>query len=125
MALLAPLLVIGALVAYFVAASQLAVLPRIPWPSLVVMAAGVALALRSWWRRPRLATRASAVVSTGVFAFALWFLFSFSMLPAREDRPAVGDAFPDFALPSSTGETFRLADARDRRHLIVLYRGDW
>jgi hypothetical protein len=111
---------IAGFVAYFVATTQLAVFRRIPWESLAVMALGVALGVAAWWRRPRLATRASALLSSAVLAFALWFFFSFSMLPAREDRPAVGDTFPDFALPTSTGGTFQLAAAPDRRHLIVL-----
>jgi peroxiredoxin len=36
----------------------------------------------------------------------------------------VGDPFPDFALPDSTGATFRLSEQRGRRVLLLFYRGD-
>jgi len=57
--------------------------------------------------------------------FACWFLFSFSMYGPREDRPRVGERFPDFTLPASDGSTFSLAAARGRRLLVLCYRGDW
>src|SRR5262245_22127584 len=99
---LAPLLTVAGFVGYFVAATQFGWMPRTPWLFLAIMAAGVALGVRAWWRHPRLGTRLSAVLASGVFAFALWFLFSASMLRPREDRPRVGETFPDFALPTST-----------------------
>lgn len=123
--LLAPLLTVAGFVGYMVAATRFAWMPRTPWLFLAIMASGVALAAWSWWVHPRLATRVSALLASGVLALAVWFLFSFTMLGPREDRPRVGDTFPDFALPTSTGETFRLSAAGDRRHLIILYRGDW
>ena len=47
------------------------------------------------------------------------------MYAAREDRPRVGERFPDFALPASDGGAFHLAEARGRRLLILFYRGAW
>ncbi|MEW6271418.1 MAG: hypothetical protein AB1689_19220 [Thermodesulfobacteriota bacterium] len=124
-AVLAPLLVIGGFAAYMIATFQLAWFQRIPWLFLAIMVLGVALGVRAVWRRPRVWTGLSAAVSVAAFAWACWFLFVGTMHGPREDRPRVGETFPDFALPTSTGETFRLSEARDRRHLIVLYRGDW
>lgn len=36
----------------------------------------------------------------------------------------VNEAAPDFALPSDTGETFRLSEQRGRKLLLVFYPGD-
>ena len=53
-----------------------------------------------------------------------YYFFVFSIFERREDRPAPGEIFPDFSLPEATGGTFHLASAK-RRHLLILYRGDW
>ena len=123
-AILAPLLTIAGFVGYLVATIQFAWFQRTPWLFLGVMLLGVALGVRAVWRHPRIWTGLSAALSVAVFAFACFFLFWATMHGPREDRPRVGETFPDFALQTSTGETFQLASS-DRRHLIVLYRGDW
>jgi len=87
--------------------------------------AAAAFALYQLARTPGIATVVAAALSLGILGFAVWFFFSFSMYGAREDRPRVGDRFPDFTLPASDGATFRLADACGRRLLILCYRGDW
>ena len=51
--------------------------------------------------------------------------FAYSMYAPREDRPRVGDRFPDFRLPSSDGAVFDLAAGRGKRHLLIFYRGSW
>ena len=98
---------------------------RIPWELLAVTAAAAAFALYQLARAPGITTVVAAALSLGILGFAVWFFFSFSMYGAREDRPRVGDRFPDFTLPASDGSTFRLADACGRRLLILCYRGDW
>jgi len=60
-----------------------------------------------------------------IVVFSAWFVFSFTMYDRREDRPRVGDHFPDFTLPASDGTTFSLAAARGRRVLLIFYRGAW
>ena len=104
---------------------RLPIYRRIPWELLAVNAAACAFALYRLARTPSIATVVAAAVSLGILGFAVWFFFSFSMYGAREDRPRVGDHFPDFTLPASDGSTFRLADACGRRLLIICYRGDW
>ena len=98
---------------------------RVPWEFLGVIAGATALALVHATRAPALGTAIAVVLSTGALAFAAWFFLSFSMYGPREDRPAVGERFPDFTLPTSEGTTFSLADARGRRLLVLCYRGDW
>jgi hypothetical protein len=124
-ALLAPILAGGGFVAYVLITTKLGIFREVPWEFLAVSALGAALGVRALVRRPGILTGASAVLSIGLAAFAFHYIFVASMFGPREDRPAVGETFPDFALPTSTGETFRLADATDKRHLVILYRGDW
>ena len=123
--ILAPLLAIGGIAAYFVLAIRFALFQRVPWEFLAISACGAALGVYALWRRPGLASGASALVSVGVLALSCWYLFSFSMFAPREDRPRVGDVFPDFALTSASGEPFQLSARDGRRHLLILYRGDW
>ena len=122
--LLAPLLAIGGFALYFLISFRFAVYRRHPWEFLALIAAGTALAVHRVWVAPGVGTGVAAAVSAGVLGFACWFLFSFSMYARREERPRVGERFPDFALPGSDGKTFHLAEHRGR-HLIVLYRGAW
>jgi peroxiredoxin len=40
--------------------------------------------------------------------------------------PDVGERAPDFTLPDSTGERRSLSQlARDRRQVLIFYRGHW
>ncbi|MBM4247024.1 MAG: redoxin domain-containing protein [Deltaproteobacteria bacterium] len=123
--ILAPLLAVGGAAAYMLLALKLGLYWRVPWPFLTVIAAGAGLGVVALVRRPGVGSGISAVLSGGVLVLALWWLFSFSMFGPREDRPRVGDVFPDFALPSAGGGTFALAERSGRRHLLMLYRGDW
>jgi hypothetical protein len=124
-AILAPVLAGGALVAYVLITTQLGIFRAVPWEYLALSLAGSALGLWLFARRRRWWTAVSAALSVALTGFVFWYVFLGSVLPAREDSPRVGDRFPDFALPTSTGGTFRLAQTTGRRHLIVLYRGDW
>jgi hypothetical protein len=124
-ALLPPLLALGAFGLYFLTSFRLARWRRTPWEFLAVIAAGAGLGVWLFVRTPGPGTAASALTSVAILGFACWFLFSFSMYGPREDRPRVGDRFPDFALPASDGTTFSLAAARGRRLLVLCYRGDW
>lgn len=120
-----PLLAIAGFVAYFAVALRFRVYRRIPWLFLGVTAAGAAIGLLEAVRRPGAGTAIAALVAIAVLAFASWYLFSYSMFARREDRPRVGDEFPDFTLPSSSGEPFRLRETRGQARVIILYRGDW
>lgn len=122
---LAPLLAIGGAAAYMLLTLRFGLYWRVPWPFLLVIAGGAALGVGVLVRRPGIASGIAALLSVGVLALACWWLFSFSMFAPREDRPRVGDAFPDFSLPTAGGGTFSLSGRDGRRHLLLLYRGDW
>jgi hypothetical protein len=124
-ALLAPIIAGGAFVAYVLITTKLGIFRRIPWEFLALSGFGAALGIRALVRRPGVATGLSAVVSVALTGFAFWYVFVLSMFGPREDRPNVGEVFPDFALATSTGGTFRLSEAVGKRHLVILYRGDW
>jgi AhpC/TSA family len=124
-ALLPPLISIAGFVLYFVVTTRLGVYRRVPWEYVAVIASGVLLGVVQLRRNPGLATAAGTLVAAAVLGLSSWYLFSYSMFAAREDRPAIGDAFPDFTLPTSDGGTYRLADASGTRRLLIFYRGAW
>lgn len=123
--LLAPLLVIAGFALYLGLNFQLGIFRRIPYEALAIAGLGVALGIWRATSRPGAGTIAAALASVALAGFALWWVFGYSMYGAREDRPAVGDRFPDFALPDSRGGSFALASARGRPILLLFYRGDW
>ena len=124
-ALLAPILAGGAFVAYVMITTKLGIFREVPWEFLALSALGSGLGVWALLRRPGLWTGTSAVLSIALTGFAFWYVFVGSMFAPRELRPAIGETFPDFELPASSGGTFRLGETTDKRHLIVLYRGDW
>ena len=122
---LAPLIAVGGFALYFLATFRFAIYRRRPWEFLAISGAGAALGVYRLAVLPSWATGLAASLAVGVFAFACWFLLSFSMYATREDRPRTGERFPAFTLPTSDGGTFHLGAHPGRRHLVVLYRGAW
>jgi hypothetical protein len=121
-----PLVALVGLGLYFVpVAAGRPVFRRVPWETLALVALGAVAGVVLLVQAPSAARAAGALVALALLAFSGWFFFRYSMYGAREDRPAVGDRFPDFTLVDSTGRTFHLAEAGDRRRLIMLYRGYW
>ena len=120
-----PLVAAAAFGLYFLLTFRLTIYRRVPWDVLGVMVAAAALAVHQLVQAPGTATAIGTALTVGIAGFACWFLFSFTMYAPREDRPRVGERFPDFALPASDGGAFRLAEARGRRLLILFYRGAW
>jgi hypothetical protein len=123
--LLGPVLVIAGFALYMASNTQLGRFRRMPWEFLAVSAAGVLHALGYFATHPTASTATAAVISVALGGFLGWFFFSFSIYGTREDRPRVGDRFPDFILPASDGGVFDFAAARGRRHLLIFFRGSW
>ena len=122
---LGPILVIAGFALYMATNTQLGRFRRIPLEFLAVSASGVLHALGYFVTHPALSTGIAAAISVALGGMLGWFFFVFSMYGPREDRPRVGDRFPDFILPASDGGVFDLAAARGRRHLLIFYRGSW
>jgi hypothetical protein len=123
--LLGPVLVLSGFGLYMLSNTQLGRFRRIPWEFLAVSALGAVVAVATALREGGPASAVAAVVSSVLFAFLLWFFFVFSMYATREDRPRVGDHFPEFRLPTSDGGVFDLAAERGKWHLFIFYRGSW
>jgi hypothetical protein len=121
----APLLAVAGIALYFAVTTRFAVWREVPWEFLALSAAGAVLGVRRLVRRPGAGTAAAALVAVLVAGFFAADVFWLSRFGMREDRPRVGDAFPDFRLPTSTGGTYGLADARGKKLLVLCYRGDW
>ena len=125
LALLGPFVVLSGFGLYMASNTLLGRFRRVPWEFLAVSAAGVIAAVVLAAREPGTAATVAAAVSVVLFGLLLWFFFGYSMYAAREDRPRVGDRFPQFRLPTSDGAVFDLASERGRRHLLLFYRGSW
>jgi hypothetical protein len=123
--LIGPLLVLSGFGLYMASNTLLGRFRRIPWEFLAVSAAGAVAAVILAARESGTAATVGAGASIVLFALLLWFFFGYSMYAAREDRPRVGDRFPQFRLPTSNGAVFDLASERGRRHLLLFYRGSW
>ena len=123
--LLGPLLVLSGFGLYMASNTLLGRFRRVPWEFLAVSAVGVIAALILAARGPGMAATVGAAASVVLFALLLWFFFGYSMYAAREDRPRVGDRFPQFSLPTSDGAVFDLASEHGKRHLLLFYRGSW
>src|SRR5258705_2444568 len=121
--LFGPLLVLSGFGLYMGTNTMLGRFRRMPWEFLAVSAIGVVVAIGIALRSGGTANTVAAVVSVALGAFLVWFFFVFSMYEAREDRPRVGDRFPDFRLPTSEGGVFDFGAVRGKRHLLIFYRG--
>jgi hypothetical protein len=125
MLLLGPVLVLSGFGLYMLSNTRLGRFRRIPWEFLAVSALGAIVAVATALREGGTASAVAAVVSAVLFAFLLWFFFVYSMYATREEKPRVGDRFPEFRLPTSDGGVFDLATERGKRHLLIFYRGSW
>jgi hypothetical protein len=123
--LVGPVLVLSGFGLYVASNTLLARFRRTPWEWLGVSALGVVVAATLALREGGTANAVAAVSSAVLFAFLVWFFFGYSMYGVREDRPRVGDRFPDFRLPTSEGAVFDLGAERGKRHLLIFYRGSW
>ena len=123
--LIGPLLVLSGFGLYMGSTTFLGRFQRTPWEFLAVSALGPVAAIAIALRDGGTASIAAAGVSVVLFAFLVWFFFGYSMYTTREDRPRLGDRFPEFRLPTSEGGVFDLAAERGKRHLLIFYRGSW
>jgi hypothetical protein len=94
--LVGPLLVLSGFGLYMGPNTMLGRFRRMPWEFLAVSALGVLVAIAIALRSGGTANTVAAVVSVALGGFLVWFFFAFSMYEPREDRPRVGDRFPDF-----------------------------
>jgi hypothetical protein len=95
-----------------------------PWPSYLLLALAVGVALRSpsRWRRK------GAVVALTSTLLVLLVAYT-SYLSGLDRAPLavnVGDRFPDFTVTTSLREPFSPRDLRGKTAaLYIFYRGDW
>lgn len=98
---------------------------RIPWEFLALSTLGAVLSLAQVLSHPGPGTIAAALVGVGFLCFMGWLFFVKTMYGKREERPRVGDRFPDFRLPASDGGVYDFASARGKPRLLIFYRGSW
>jgi len=123
---LGPLIALVGLVTYFSHAVKVPVLRDTAALNLIVVSIGVAVAAWGVVRR-RNWKGWVGLLAAGAFASLLFgyvFVLS-SQLPGPETVPAVGSAAPPLELPDQTGRLVSLEGLKDRRVVLVFYRGYW
>jgi hypothetical protein len=97
---------------------------RYPWPVYGMLVASVVCALAS--KRPG-ALRWVTVGGTALIAtLFIVYTLTLSRLSPPELSVKAGDAFPEFQLPTSTGDLFSPSQIKGKKAaLYIFYRGDW
>ena len=114
----------GALAGYFATSPLLGRYHRNP-PELWGAAAVSAVLGARNLRDPDPIVRLGGVAGLAAPAITWWYLHRYSPYGDRDDDLAVGQTFPDFSLPTSTGGQLTAGDLRGDRVLLMCYRGGW
>jgi len=123
--LIGPVVVLSGFGLYVLSNVWLGRFRRMPYEFVTVSAAGALYAVARAFMTPSTAAAIAALVSVALFGGLCWMWFSYSMYGQREDRPRVGDRFPEFRLPASDGSLYAFAAADRKRRLLIFYRGSW
>ncbi len=123
---LRPLALTGLAVGGYIAASPARRSYRTDPPEVwAVSGIAALLGLRGAARTRGVARLASFVGAAAAPGFAYWYLHHYSSFDRSNDNLTVGEPFPSFELPTSTGGTVSLDDLRGRRVVVLTYRGGW
>jgi hypothetical protein len=111
----------------------------VPWATLLIFVAGLALVARGSrraFREPQMYRGRIAgpiLMTLGVALFGLFVVSTFyfmRQLPPSNGAPRVGQKAPDFTLPDTDGHPVTLSRliepaAGSRAALLIFYRGHW
>jgi hypothetical protein len=99
---------------------------RLPWEHYALLGTSAALSLfallkePSWWRVAVFITTFSALV------LLVGYVHFFSTFKRRRINLKVGERFPEFTLPDSTGSSFASGQMVGQKSVLYLfYRGNW
>jgi len=121
-----PLLALVGLVTYFSHAAKVPVLRDTAALNLSLVSIGVAVAAWGVVRRRNWKSWVGLLASGAFASLLIGYVFVLSgQLPGRETAPAVGSAAPPLELPDQTGRLVSLEGLKDRRVVLVFYRGYW
>lgn len=87
-------------------------------------AASAALGVRNL-RGRGLLSRVTGLAGVAAPGLVWWYLHRYSPYDPPTDDLAIGEPFPDFDLPTSTGGQLTAGDLRGDRVLLLCYRGGW
>jgi hypothetical protein len=121
-----PLIAAIGLVTYFALAAKVPMLRDSAALNLLLVAAGVGIAVWALVKRRNWKSWAGLVGSLLPAALLVGYVFVLSnQMPEGNGAAAVGESAPKFVLPDQTGRMTSLADFEGRRVLVVFYRGFW
>jgi hypothetical protein len=137
------LVILAAPVTYLLVFIRFPVTRDVPWATLLMFGAGLALmarGLRRAFREPQLYRGRIAGSILAVIGVALCGLFAFGtfhgarQLPTSGGAPRVGQKAPDFTLPDADGKPVTLSEILDAGRsgadavngvVLIFYRGYW
>ena len=132
LAWIAPLIVFGGMVSYFLVFSRWAALRDFPWVNLPLVLGGVALSIVAWGKRKRgsklsVFFAASGLVFSVLIAalFCTYVFYLSSTLPQAQAATMEMERAPGFALTDQHGDIVQLADLRGKKVVLVFFRGFW
>jgi hypothetical protein len=137
------LLVVAAPASYMFVFIRFPATRDVPWATLLIFAAGLALMARGLWRayrepqlyRGKVAGTVLMVLGVALLAFFTYGIFYVPrQLPPSTSAPRVGQKAPDFTLPDKDGHPVTLSELFDAGAsgadrvdgvLLIFYRGYW
>ena len=98
---------------------------RYPYEQFFLVGASVLVGLQAFFLRPGWLSGAALVVEAAAFATLTWYMARGARFRRGHVSLAIGERFPDFRLPQSTGGEFDSASLEGQTALFLFYRGHW
>jgi hypothetical protein len=127
---LGPLLAFVGVASYFALLLNFPSTRDLPWPSFLLLALAVVLSSAALWAALRARRRVvwavlGDLVSVGLAAFFLFYIFVFTALPEIPGALAVGAPAPSVVLVDDHGGSVDVAALARDKLVLVFYRGHW
>ena len=98
---------------------------RYPYEQFVLVGAAVLVGIQAFSQRPGWLSGAALALEAAAFATLTWYMSRGARFRRSHVSLTVGERFPDFRLPQSTGGVFDSASLQGQTALYLFYRGHW
>ena len=98
---------------------------RYPYEQFVLVGASVIVGFQAFYQGPGWLSGAAFAVEAAVFGALTWYMSKGARFRRGHVSLSIGERFPDFRLPQSTGGVFDSASLEGQTALYLFYRGHW